>query len=170
MTAAWKKTFALLVALQALALLGLAGAAYAAVWFGEDIRVRTAPVDPRDFLYGDYVTLSYEMSRLSPALWQGGKLPEEGDAVYVALEPRDGLHVPVAAYPNRVRLPDGQVLLKGIVEYRWEEEIQLRYGLERYYVPEGTGLALERQVGEVVVAAKVSPWGQAILTDVLTKN
>ncbi|HZG55531.1 GDYXXLXY domain-containing protein, partial [Paenibacillus sp.] len=87
MTAAWKKTFALLVALQALALLGLAGAAYAAVWFGEDIRVRTAPVDPRDFLYGDYVTLSYEMSRLSPALWQGGKLPEEGDAVYVALEP-----------------------------------------------------------------------------------
>jgi len=162
--------FAIVVALQAIALLVVAGSAYAGVWFGKEIQLRTVPVDPRDVLYGDYVTLSYEISRLSPSLWRGGDLPEEGDAIYVALAPNGDAYAPVAVYPNRVPLPPEQALVRGLVTYGWEEEIAVRYGLERYYVPEGAGLELERQAGELVVVVKVAPWGRATLADVLTKK
>ena len=161
---------ALLVLAQALVLLGLAGSSYAAVWFGKEIRLQTVPVDPRDILYGDYVTLSYEISRLSPSIWQGKTLPEEGDAIYVAVAPKGDVYEAVAAYPNRVAAPSEGALLKGLVELQWDREIVVRYGLERYYVPEGAGLALERQAGNLVVVAKVAPWGRATLTDVLPKK
>lgn len=165
-----KAWFLLLILLQALALLGWAGSAYAVVWFGKELRLETAPVDPRDFLYGDYVILYYEMNRLSPSLWRGEQLPEEGDAIYVALERRDGFDVPAAAYPSRSAAPAGQTVVKGIVDYQWEQEIVVRYGLERYYVPEGTGTEWERQAaqGSLVVTAKAASWGQAVLTDVQT--
>lgn len=59
-----------LVLLQALVLAGVAVSYYAVGWFGQDVRVRTVPVDPRDLLYGDYVTLSYDISQLDPSLWK----------------------------------------------------------------------------------------------------
>jgi uncharacterized membrane-anchored protein len=41
------------------------------------------------------------------------------------------------------------------------DSIHVEYGIERYYVPEGTGLALEqaRQEGEVSIAASVGADG-----------
>ena len=33
---------------------------------GTDVTLQTRPVDPRDLLRGDYVTLSYEISRVPP--------------------------------------------------------------------------------------------------------
>jgi len=162
--------FPLVVALQALFLLGLAGTSYAASWFGQEIKLRTIPVDPRDMLYGDYVILAYEMSRLSPNVWQSeGALPERGDPVYTVLAPSengDGTYAPIAAYPRRIEPADGQVVVKGRVEYAWEEEIVVKYGLERYYVPEGTGRALERIASDMIVTVKLAPWSQAVLVGV----
>lgn len=166
-----KKTwFIAAVALQALVLLAMAGTSFAAEKLGREIRLQTVPVDPRDMLYGDYVTLSYEMSRMSPAMWKGeGTLPEPGDAVYVALAPNGGVYSPIGAYPEQVSIPEDQVLLKGIVVYSWGEEFSVRYGLERYYVPEGTGLRLEQSAGQLIVVAKVAPWGQTVITEVQEK-
>jgi len=161
---------AILVLAQALVLLGLAGSSYAAVRFGKEIRLQTVPVDPRDILYGDYVTLSYEISRLSPSIWRGASLPKEGEPIYVAVAPKGDVYEAIAAYPNRVAPPPEGALLKGLVELQWDKDIVVRYGLERYYVPEGTGLALEREAGTLIVVAKVAPWGRATLTDVLTKK
>ena len=61
---------------------------------GQTVLLRVVPVDPRDLMRGDYVTLSYDISRMSPAI-MGGNSP--GDAtnrkVYVSLEPEpDGRH------------------------------------------------------------------------------
>ncbi|WP_309119074.1 GDYXXLXY domain-containing protein [Paenibacillus sp.] len=162
--------FAILVLAQAIFLLGLAVSSYAAVWFGKEVRLQTVPVDPRDILYGDYVTLSYNISRLSPSLWRGEALPEEGDAIYVAVAPKGDVFAAVAAYPSRVAVPPEQALIKGLVTWQWEQEIVVRYGLERYYVPEGAGLALEERAADLIVVAKIAPWGRATLTDVLTKK
>src|SRR6185437_13702730 len=87
------KLLLLLVLLQVLFLGGIAGSYYAVGWFGDEIKLKTVPVDPRDLLYGDYVTLGYEISRLEPALWKGGEeLPKTGSRVYVLLKPVNGLY------------------------------------------------------------------------------
>jgi len=162
------KWFIVAVALQALFLIGLACTFYAADWMGREIRLRTAPVDPRDYLYGDYVILSYEMSQLNTSLWQGGsELPDRGDTVYVALAPdTEGIYAPVAFYPNRAAVPEEQVLIRALVEYQWDHIVTVKYGLERYYVPEGTGETLQRQAGNLLVTVKVAPWGQTVITGV----
>ena len=40
---------------------------------GRDVLLKTVPVDPRDLLRGDYVILSYDISRLQPELFKGDR-------------------------------------------------------------------------------------------------
>lgn len=151
-----------LVAAQILFLLAVAGSYYAVDWWGKEIRLKTVPVDPRDILYGDYVTLGYEISRLKPEIWkESSGLPKRGDAIYVVLKENRELYEPVAAYGSKPETGNDEVVLKGRVDYSWNEEISVKYGLEKYYVPEGTGRELERKASDMVVRVKAAPWGQA---------
>lgn len=160
------KWLILLVSLQALFLLGLAGTSYAAAWFGQAVKLKTVPVDPRDVLYGDYVTLQYEISRLSPSLWRGEAPPEQGTAAYTVLVPEGEYYKAAAVYPHKPELKSGEIAIKGRVDYSWNEEIHVRYGIERYYVPEGTGLELERQAGHLAMTVRIASWGQNVITGV----
>ncbi|MCZ8514667.1 GDYXXLXY domain-containing protein [Paenibacillus filicis] len=150
------------VAVQALVLAGLALSYYAVGWFGQDVKLRTVPVDPRDVLYGDYVTLSYDISRLQPSLWRDQtEKAERGKAIYVVLAAgSDGYAAPAAAYGYKPSAQPGQVVLKGIIRSVWSEGISVEYGLEKYYVPEGTGKDLEKKASRLAVHLKVAPWGQ----------
>ncbi|WP_284638028.1 GDYXXLXY domain-containing protein [Paenibacillus silviterrae] len=149
--------------LQLLVLAGIAISYYAVGWFGQDVRLKTVPVDPRDILYGDYVTLSYDISRLSPSLWkEGGELPQPGTPIYVVVRqgPMEWAEV-VGAYRSEPAVAEGEVVIKGRVDYSWDEEIRVDYGIERYYVPENTGKVLEDKADRLTVKLKVAPWGQA---------
>ncbi|MCR8634138.1 MULTISPECIES: GDYXXLXY domain-containing protein [Paenibacillus] len=151
-----------IVLLQVLFLGGIAGSYYAVDWFGEEIKLKTVPVDPRDMLYGDYVTLSYEVSQLSPALWKGeGELPKQGSRVFVQLKPENGLYVASGIYSDKPAAIPGEAVLKGRVSYSWNEMIRVEYGIEQYYVPEGTGKELEEKARNMIVAVKIASWGQA---------
>lgn len=154
-----------LVLLQALVLVGVAVSYYAVSWFGQDVRVRTVPVDPRDLLYGDYVTLGYNISRLDPSLWkESGSKAERGKTIYVVVAPgADGLFEPKAAYGSRPSVGEGEVVLKGRIDYSWDESIAVKYGIEKYYVPENTGKALEEKADRLIVHLKVASWGQAAI-------
>ncbi len=154
---------AIIVLLQALVLFGIALSFYAIGWFGKDVRIRTVPVDPRDLLYGDYVTLGYDISRLSPSLWKDtARQPERGQPVYVVLKPgADGIAEPVAAYGSKPALQEGEVVMKGRIDHSWSKEVFVKYGVEKYYVPEGTGKSLEEKANRLIVHMKVAPWGQA---------
>jgi uncharacterized membrane-anchored protein len=149
--------------LQLLVLTGIAVSYYAVGWYGQDIRLKTVPVDPRDILYGDYVTLGYDISQLKPELWkEAGGLPAQGTAIYVVLKAGvNGLAEPVAAYEAAPELGSGEAYIKGRVDYSWDEAIRVDYGIERYYVPENTGKALEEKADRLIVRLKVAPWGQA---------
>lgn len=151
------------VLLQTLVLIGIALSFYAIGWFGKDIRVRTVPVDPRSLLYGDYVTLGYDISRLDPSLWKDtARKPEKGQPVYVVLKPgADGIAQPVAAYGSKPAVQEGEVVMKGRIDDSWREEIFVKYGVEKYYVPEGSGKSLEDKASRLIVHMKVAPWGQA---------
>jgi uncharacterized membrane-anchored protein len=141
------KLLLLIVLLQALFLCGIAGSYYAVGW---------------DLLYGDYVTLSYEISQLNPSLWKGeGELPKQGSRVYVLLKPVNGLYEATGIYAEKPATAPDESVLKGRVRSSWTEEIRVEYGLEQYYVPEGTGKELEEAARHMIVAVKVAPWGQA---------
>ena len=152
-----------LVLLQTLVLIGIALSFYAVSWFGQEIRVKTVPVDPRDLLYGDYVTLSYDISSLDTRLWkEAGSTPERGEPIYVVLKPgTDGLAEAVGAYRNKPVLQPGEVAMRGSVNYNSLDSIRVKYGVEKYYVPEGTGKSLEEKADRLIVRMKVAPWGQA---------
>jgi uncharacterized membrane-anchored protein len=161
------KLLAALALAQALFLIGIAGSSYAAVRFGQEVRIRTAPVDPRDMVYGDYVVLNYEISRLDASLWKdAGSIPERGEPVYVVLvkEPA-GVYEAAGVYRTRPRTGvGGGIVLKGRVDDRYDNTIRVRYGLEKYYVAERQGQELERKAGTMVAIVNVAPWGQAVLS------
>lgn len=60
----FRAKFALAIALQLLLLAGLLGFRQYTLLTGQRIWLRTVPVDPRDMFRGDYVTLSYQVSRI----------------------------------------------------------------------------------------------------------
>lgn len=136
---------------------------------GVEVTLATAPVDPRDFLRGDYVILAYEISTLD-----GGKLEhvepvQADDIVYVTLARADsGLYearalakqLP-AATPERPVLR-GRVRSSSCSALDQCKRISVDYGLESYFVPEGQGRVLETMRKErLQVVAAVTPDGRA---------
>lgn len=155
-----------LVLAQVLFVLGVAAAGYATAALGRTITLRTRPVDPRDLLYGDYVNLRYQVSELPGRLWKGSTMPRRHQPAYVLLEPQpDGTYEAVAVFPEKPATTGSQAVLRGSVQDVWRRGLRLRYGLERYYVPEGAGRQLERRQS-LRVQVSVAPWGQARITGV----
>lgn len=133
---------------------------------GQEITLRTEPVDPRDLLRGDYVALSYDVSRVPLDQIQTSR-PRDNDVVgtvYVRLKRGDGkaparivaasLGVPLEQAPG-----ENEIDLKGTSLNRWQdgiEDINVQYGLERFYVPEGEGRAIEQRLGERTFTMRVA--------------
>ncbi len=124
---------------------------------GREIVLDVIPVDPRDLLRGDYVRLSYPVSRLNGSIVQFPEPPESGMPIFVTLErqgqaPADKW-VAVAASTERPALPEteGKIVLRGALESWYlhdrtgraklsaEDHINVTYGIETYFIPEGTG-------------------------------
>ncbi len=134
---------------------------------GREITMKVVPVDPRDLFRGDYVILGYELSPINHDTKTDGPLPGrlyKGRAIYVTIAPdADNAWKPVrfdTAYPETVA-PE-QAVLKGRVEHIYggrasgKYRIRVRYGIESYFVPEGTGVPIEKLVREKKVEALVA--------------
>jgi len=142
---------------------------------GTEIILKTAPVDPRDLMRGDYVRLQYEDISVVDGALLNGNWPEKDRYVplWLELEPKeDGLAVlksvslekPDPAAPNAVYLKSKPVMLYGVDGPRSGRSIlSLTFGIERYYVPEGEGLEIEkaRNARRTTIAIRVSKDGQA---------
>ena len=159
------KAFLTLVALQALTLISLAAFHGYERANGVLILLETRPVDPRDLLRGDYVILNYKISTLGTNLLSPPLPVHEatGQVVFVTLEKKDRFHeVVTASLVRRIPQP-GQVVLAGHVRQSWSEaEVRVDYGLERYYVAEGTG----NPVGTLTVEVSVPKSGRGIIREV----
>lgn len=161
------------VVLQALVLVGWAASLEQARARATLVRLEIVPVDPRDLLHGDYIVLNYTISTL-PESELVGRRPEWSDAgrtIYVALAPRDGRHVAVAASLEREALPSGgdRRLIVGRLRQAPLRDNPggprgVEYGIERYYVPEGKGNPPPGRM-EAEVALTVD--GRAFLTRLL---
>lgn len=137
--------FAVLVLLQALAVVALVVREERLRAVGREIVLKAVPVDPRDLLRGDYVILGYEVQDLSSF---SGPAVVAGDRVDVDLRRSDRYWV-VSEF-RRVepgeRTPEpGAIFLRGTVESvsfpaSGQGTVRVAYAnLDRYYVPQGTG-------------------------------
>ncbi len=143
---------ALVLGLQAAALVTTSVRHELALRQGTLILLDTQPVDPRDLLRGDFVILRYAIGdlptdRFEPALDPDAPL-RPGAKIWVELgpEPDGPFHRVIAASLAPREPAPGQVVLVGTVESgpnqtprRSPAAVRVAYGLERYYVREGTG-------------------------------
>lgn len=138
---------------------------------GTEIRLPVVPVDPRDFLRGDYVILSYPMSTLKPAELAGEDEFGWGDPVYVELAKDGEIWKPVALHktkPEAVTSIFGTVTNVSYPANCSEASCAVLgtdYNLEKFFVPEGEGRALEtlRNDQRIEVDAVLAESGRAML-------
>ena len=134
---------------------------------GQEITLAVQPVDPRDLFRGDYVTLGYELSPVITSESRNGAslaALKRGQPVYVTLHPGadNGWTAGKfsAAYPADVAASD--VVVKGRIQSRWNGDsagdvhFTIRYGIESYFVPEGTGKPIEDSVRNKKIQALVA--------------
>ncbi|RST85278.1 hypothetical protein EJC49_16540 [Aquibium carbonis] len=120
---------------------------------GREVLLKVEPVDPRDLLRGDYVRLGYEITTLDWATIATGREPlRRGTAIMVRLAPgEDGLWRAVGARladQPAVLADDDTVEIAGLVDsdLGGSEMLRATYGIERFYLPEGEGRPIERDL------------------------
>jgi len=117
---------------------------------GRVILLRTAPLDPRDVMRGDYVRLEYEISQVDRALWRDGlrtnhlaALARRGTRVYGLLRvAEDGLAQLVALTDRR---PAQGPFIRGHLEPSWGQAARVRWGIEAFFMEQGKARELEEQ-------------------------
>jgi len=119
---------------------------------GEQVLLETRPIDPRDILRGDYVTLGYEISFIDGEILANalGFVDEgidysdyRGREIYVTLQ-KDERGIGTVKSVSVSRPPDG-LYLRGVMDRR----SGVVYGIGVYYVPEGTGLEIENRIRDM---------------------
>ena len=145
---------------------------------GREIRLQVVPVDPRDLFRGDYVVLSYPISRLQSNQVEGDDDFYFGEPIFVTLTPEgDGWK---AAAINHQRPEGADMVLKGTVadvtslgdncgDAKACSIYNVDYNLEQFFVPEGKGRELEklRNDQKVSVDVAVGSGGRAQLKRLL---
>jgi uncharacterized membrane-anchored protein len=146
-------------ALSALLLTGiLTSMVYARVQHlrhGHEIIMSIRPVDPRDLFKGDYVRLAFNVTRLM------SKVADRGPAMYVLLE-KTAIEGEWKVVSETAKPP---VAAANHVVLQADNTNDLRFGIERYYVPEGTGPKLEGQArtGKLAAIVAVDAKGRAAI-------
>lgn len=150
----WLLPAAIVVALLQIAFLASMVMSRAAILRdGREVVLQVLPVDPRDLLRGDYVVLRYNISELPAKLVDTTAVesdPAGERTIFVRLAAgADGIWQPVSASFDAPQTPPGadEVDIRGATESRMHRDavaLHVRYGIERFYVPEGEGREIER--------------------------
>ena len=163
-----KMKFGLALGLQVVVILALVLFKLSIVSGGTEVVLKIAPVDPRDPLRGDFVTFRYEElsevyyypSRFAAPSGRGETNIKVGETVYVSL-------IDIGQYwvdgQTSTTKPTSGVFLKGTVtDVGQYGEIDVEYGIEQYFIPEGTGRGV-RFTDETYAQVIVDDDGNAVL-------
>ena len=131
---------------------------------GKTITIKTAPVDPYDFLSGYHMILNYEISRLDPNLAAQGIYHRNNQTLYSVLVKGEdyvwhsqSVHT---SFPEDV--PDGAVVIKG----KWQRG-RIQYGIEKFFIPEENRGDIESDFRnnrrQALIDIKVDRFGNAAL-------
>ncbi len=162
--------------LPVLILLLMISRPYMTVMLGDEILLETVPVDPTDIFRGDYVQLSYKISELDTSyIRDAGDETYFEETMYALLKPEGELYT--VDYLTREK-PASGIYLKCFVRtiefYAIDfkpTKVQVDYRINRFYLKEGTGLALENAAREGTLLGKVKVYkGTGVLTDILMEE
>jgi uncharacterized membrane-anchored protein len=151
---------ALLVLLQVFAMSLQIGKSEWLLAHGQLIKLQLQPLDPRSLIQGDYVRLRYTISE--PEIFEVMNHASTSKfAVVLAPNVSTGVYEFRRVYTKGETLAAGEVRLNG-TKLGYEG---IEYGIETYFIPEGTGSEIERDAKFAEV--KVSAGGDAILVRLL---
>ncbi|TMV52683.1 DUF2157 domain-containing protein [Paenibacillus mesophilus] len=126
---------------------------------GATVYLELLPRDPRSLLQGDYVELRYAVSEPPASLAPESLKVGTKVAVVLARSP-SGVYEFKRLYSKEYELLPDEAVING--KWRWD---RIEYGIETYFVQEGTGLETERTAKYAEV--KVAKNGNALLTKLL---
>jgi uncharacterized membrane-anchored protein len=125
--------------------------------------LKVVPVDPRDLFRGDYVVLSYDISRLDVKTIEGEDTFASGDTAYVTVRKSadgDWSAVSIAHKPGTASAGDipirATVMTADDITAEGPSFVSLTFGVESYFVPQGTGHDIEQQAREHKLSVDVA--------------
>jgi uncharacterized membrane-anchored protein len=150
---------------------------------GQEVRLEIAPVDPRDLFRGDYVVLAYRIGTVD-APKDATDSFKRGQRVFVTLRPdASNKSKAVAISAERPVVSGSDTIIAGVVSAvstcqlndsgnrdckLGNRAVDVRYGLESYFVPQGEGKKIELMArARLEVVAAVAPSGQAAIKRLL---
>lgn len=166
------KVLILALLLPVLVLLALTIKPVLTLQFGETIQLETTPFDPTDLFRGDYVDLFYDMNQIDLSKVKVEGLPStntpddlRGKRIYALLQKSSqGSVYEVDKYV--MQRPKTGIYLQGMIRNAYYQgmlpgkgqlAINIDYGIDRYFIQENTGAALENMArqGKVLVTLKI---------------
>lgn len=137
---------------------------------GTKVLLKCQPIDPRSLFSGDYVILNYEISTIDNDIISksGIKDPYEFEKkdIYVALQQKaDGKYYTAVAISEKIEELKklNSLIIKGRVEYA-SDTLQVRYGVESYFVPQNEGKIIEKSLSNVSVEVSISESGESAIS------
>ena len=154
------KLVILVLALQTAWLLGTVFQQENILRSGQVVLLETKPVDPRDPLRGDFVLLNYQISDVPLNYFAAPvktNLPA-GTQIFVALAPTGSNQFwgVTRAATEQILPATNEVVLRGKSVWTWRnggDSIHVEYGLEKYFVAEGTSHPNGKLTAQVAVDA-----------------
>lgn len=139
---------------------------------GKTVVLETVPVDPRDFLRGDYVVLRYKLSSLDLNQIESDKpYYRPGENIYVKLKPKGKYWEAADISGKKEAVADGTFLKGKVRDYDLKtRKLEAAYGIESYFVPEGEGKVIVKNMrgnkSSVSVEVLVDSSGSALIKKV----
>ncbi|WP_246028459.1 GDYXXLXY domain-containing protein [Shewanella atlantica] len=126
------------------------------IWTGEEIILKTEPVDPRSLFRGNFVRLNYEINRIPTEPHTEFKI---ASVVYVSLVESKGIwqfDTLNAAKPHQ------GTYIRGRVRRSDSDTVQVEYGIEAFFMPREKALKVQNEMGgQAQVRVFVAPNGKA---------
>ena len=152
---------------QILAVIAMLAYAYAPIYFGKDILIRTTVYDPRDMFRGDYVRLSYGFAGIYELDKRGLSKRRQlhGTEIYAVLkQDKDGRY---KFDKYSFERPNGGMFLAGRVDYN-----TAKFGIEAFFMPPKKARQMERDMMEFNATAVISVMdnGKARIKDIVIEK
>lgn len=156
----------IIIILQVLFLFAMIGVRYYTLSAGAPVLLKAAPVDPWDMFRGEYVMLEYDINWIKNENLNIEDLQKKD--VYVLLEKGEKYWHAAGVYVDKPDLAGPRVFVKGRVGYfdEFKEQYHVSYGIESYYVEEGTGMSLQ-QAGAFDAQIRIDRFGNAVIEKII---
>jgi uncharacterized membrane-anchored protein len=156
-----KKYVVIIIIVWGLFLLVFMGYKQFIFYTGTDVTLKTVPVDPRDLFRGEYVILNYTINSINlDSILTIEKSFKKNDEIYLKLEMNSKYAKAIEVSKNRFKSGIG---IKGVVSSWNENRLDVKYGIETYFVRQGKGKEIESKIEKIDVVVTIDKYGKALI-------